>query len=37
MKAACRKAAEKGGSAYAALQAVVQDMLESHVPGTAPK
>jgi hypothetical protein len=37
MKAACREAVEKGGSAYAALQAVVQDMLESHVPGTAPK
>jgi len=34
MKAACRKAVEKGGSAYAAMQALVQDMLESHVPGT---
>ena len=34
MKAACRKAMEKGGSAYADMQAVVQDMLQSHVTGT---
>ncbi|KAL6656579.1 hypothetical protein ACP70R_004359 [Stipagrostis hirtigluma subsp. patula] len=32
MKAACRRAVEKGGPSYAAMQRVVQDMLGSCVP-----
>ncbi|TVU39005.1 hypothetical protein EJB05_12406, partial [Eragrostis curvula] len=32
MKAACRKAVEKGGSSYAATQSVVHDILASYVP-----